>query len=160
MPATFTGLLAQHMTRYSGRAATEAEDGERIEAGHIYIAPGGKHLMVEQAAAGGFLIRLDDGPPENSCKPAVDPMLRSLARIFGNRLLTVILTGMGCDGLKGCEAVVQSGGRVLAQDRETSVVWGMPGAVAQAGLCQEILPLSQIGPAIARIAGREGHECA
>lgn len=158
MPATFTALLAQHMTRYSGRIASEAQDGERIEAGRIYIAPGGKHLVVEQAAAGGYLIRLDDGPPENSCKPAVDPMLRSLARIFGDRLLTIILTGMGCDGLKGCEAVVHAGGRVLAQDRETSVVWGMPGAVAQAGLCREVLPLHQIGTAITRIAGGEGNE--
>lgn len=158
MPATFTALLAQHMTRYSGRIASEAQDGERIEAGRIYIAPGGKHLVIEQAAAGGYLVRLDDGPPENSCKPAVDPMLRSLARIFGDRLLTIILTGMGCDGLKGCEAVVHAGGRVLAQDRETSVVWGMPGAVAQAGLCREVLPLHQIGAAIARIAGGEGNE--
>ncbi|MBX3504872.1 MAG: chemotaxis response regulator protein-glutamate methylesterase [Parvibaculum sp.] len=158
MPATFTALLAQHMTRYSGRTASEAQDGERIEPGRIYIAPGGKHLLVEQAAAGGTIIRLDDGPPENSCKPAVDPMLRSLARIFGDRLLTIILTGMGCDGLKGCEAVVHAGGRVLAQDRETSVVWGMPGAVAQAGLSREILPLGQIGPAIMRIAGGEGNE--
>lgn len=156
MPATFTALLAQHMTRYSGRPATEALDGERIEPGHIYIAPGGKHLVVEQAAAGGTIIRLDDGPAENSCKPAVDPMLRSLARIFGDRLLTIILTGMGSDGLKGCEAVVHAGGRVLAQDRETSVVWGMPGAVAQAGLCREVLPLQQIGSAIMRIAGGEG----
>lgn len=158
MPATFTALLAQHMTRYSDRVATEARDGERVEPGHIYIAPGGKHLVVEQAAAGGTIIRLDDGPAENSCKPAVDPMLRSIARILGDRLLAVILTGMGCDGLKGCEAVVHAGGRVLAQDRETSVVWGMPGAVAQAGLCREVLPLQQIGPAIMRIAGGEGNE--
>lgn len=158
MPATFTALLAQHMTRYSGRTACEAQDGQRLEPGRIYIAPGGKHLVAEQAAAGGVLIRLDDGPPENSCKPAVDPMLRSLARIFGARLLTVILTGMGSDGLRGSEAVVQAGGQVLAQDRETSVVWGMPGAVAQAGLCREVLPLRQIGPAIKRIAGGEGNE--
>lgn len=156
MPATFTGLLAQHMTRYSGRLAAEAQEGERIEPGRIYIAPGGKHLVVERAVAGGIIIRLDDGPAENSCKPAVDPMLRSLARIVGDRLLTIILTGMGSDGLKGCEAVVHAGGHVLAQDRETSVVWGMPGAVAQAGLCSEILPLQQIGPAIMRIVGGEG----
>ncbi|WP_293210857.1 chemotaxis response regulator protein-glutamate methylesterase [Parvibaculum sp.] len=156
MPATFTTLLAEHMSRYSGRPAAEARDGETIEAGRIYIAPGGKHLLVEPRAAGGLLVRLDDGPPENSCKPAVDPMLRSLARVFGEKLLVVILTGMGNDGLKGCEVVAREGGRVLAQDRETSVVWGMPGAVAQAGLCEEILPLRQIGPAIARIAGGEG----
>lgn len=156
MPATFTALLAEHMTRYSGRPAAEARDGEPLLPGRIYIAPGGRHMLVEQRAAGGTVIRLDDGPPENSCKPAVDPMLRSLARNFGERLLVVILTGMGCDGLKGCQAVTGEGGRVVAQDRETSVVWGMPGAVAQAGICEEILPLRQIGPAILRIAGGEG----
>jgi len=156
MPASFTALLAEHMTRYSGRPASEARDGDIPEPGHIYIAPGGKHLVVEPRAAGGLIIRLDDGPPENSCKPAVDPMLRSLSRICKERLLAVILTGMGCDGLKGCEDVVGEGGRVLAQDRETSVVWGMPGAVAQAGLCSEILPLQKIGPAIVRIASGEG----
>jgi two-component system, chemotaxis family, protein-glutamate methylesterase/glutaminase len=156
MPATFTALLAEHMTRSSGRLAAEARDGEPLEPGRIYIAPGGKHMLVEQRAAGGAIIRLDDGPPENSCKPAVDPMLRSLAKTFGERLLVVILTGMGCDGLKGSQTVIEEGGRVLAQDRESSVVWGMPGAVAQAGLCEEILPLWQIGAAIARIAGGEG----
>lgn len=155
MPATFTGLLAEHMTRYSGRSATEARDGEPLQPGHIYIAPGGKHMLVERRAAGGTIIRLDDGPPENSCKPAVDPMLRSLAKNFKERLLVVILTGMGCDGLKGAEAAIEEGGRVLAQDRASSVVWGMPGAVAQAGICEEILPLQLIGPAIFRIAGGE-----
>lgn len=156
MPATFTAMLAEHMTRYSGRVAAEARDGELLSPGRIYVAPGGKHLLVETQAAGGVRIRLDDGPPENSCKPAVDPMLRSLSRIFKNKLLVVILTGMGCDGLKGCEEVVNGGGIVLAQDQETSVVWGMPGAVVQAGLCREVLPLSLIGPAIAQISGGEG----
>ncbi|WP_407948698.1 chemotaxis response regulator protein-glutamate methylesterase [Parvibaculum sp.] len=156
MPATFTALLAEHMTRYSGRLAAEARDGEPLEEGRIYIAPGGKHMLVEPRAAGGVILRLDDGPPENSCKPAVDPMLRSLARHFKERLLAVILTGMGSDGLKGGQVVLEEGGRVLAQDRESSVVWGMPGAVAQAGICEEILPLRQIGPAILRIATGEG----
>lgn len=155
MPATFTALLAEHMTRYSGRLAAEARDGELLEQGRIYIAPGGKHMLVEQRAAGGLVLRLDDGPPENSCKPAVDPMLRSLARHYKERLLAVILTGMGSDGLKGCRTVLEEGGRVLAQDRESSVVWGMPGAVAQAGICEEILPLKKIGPAIIRIAAGE-----
>lgn len=155
MPATFTALLAEHMTRYSGRPAAEARDGEPLEDGRIYIAPGGKHMLVEPRAAGGLILRLDDGPPENSCKPAVDPMLRSLARYYKERLLAVILTGMGSDGLKGCQTVLEEGGRVLAQDRESSVVWGMPGAVAQAGICEEILPLQKMGPAIARIAAGE-----
>ncbi|MBC7103438.1 MAG: chemotaxis response regulator protein-glutamate methylesterase [Parvibaculum sp.] len=155
MPATFTALLAEHMTRYSGRLAAEARDGELLEEERIYIAPGGKHMLVEPRAAGGVILRLDDGPPENSCKPAVDPMLRSLARHFKERLLAVILTGMGSDGLKGCRTVLEEGGRVLAQDRESSVVWGMPGAVAQAGICEEILPLQKIGPAIVRVAAGE-----
>ena len=155
MPATFTALLAEHMTRYSGRPAAEARDGEPLVQGRIYIAPGGKHMLVEPRAAGGMILRLDDGPPENSCKPAVDPMLRSLARHYRERLLAVILTGMGNDGLKGCQTVLEEGGRVLAQDRESSVVWGMPGAVAQAGICEEILPLQKIGPAILRIAAGE-----
>ena len=155
MPATFTALLGEHMTRYSGRLAAEARDGEPLEKGRIYIAPGGKHMLVEQRATGGLILRLDDGPPENSCKPAVDPMLRSLARHYKERLLAVILTGMGSDGLKGCQTVLEEGGRVLAQDRESSIVWGMPGAVAQAGICEEILPLQKIGPAIARIAAGE-----
>ena len=94
-------------------------------------------------------------PPENSCRPAVDPMLRSLSRVFGDRVLVVILTGMGVDGMKGCESIVDGGGVVLAQDMATSVVWGMPGAVANAGLAHSVLPIGEIGPAIERIAKGE-----
>lgn len=156
MPSTFTALLAEHMSKYSGRPAGEGRDGERLERGHIYIAPGGKHMLLEAGANGGTYIRLNDGPPENFCKPAVDPMLRSLVRLYKRRLLVVILTGMGVDGLKGCEEVALAGGTVLAQDQATSVVWGMPGAVAHAGICREILPLSGIAKAIAQIARGEG----
>ena len=148
MPATFTSLLAEHMTKYSGRPAREGRDGDRLEDGHIYIAPGGKHMLLEAGANGGIFIRLNDGPPENFCKPAVDPMLRSLVKILGNRLLVVILTGMGADGLKGCEEVARQGGTIVAQDQATSVVWGMPGAVAHAGICREILPLNEISASI------------
>lgn len=154
MPATFTALLAEHMTRYAGREAAEARDGEPLMPRRIYVAPGGKHLLLEPRA-GGAVVRLDDGPPENSCKPAVDPMLRSLAPIYKSRVLTVILTGMGIDGLKGCREVVREGGIVLAQDQASSVVWGMPGAVAQAGLCRDILPLAEIRSAIGKIARGE-----
>lgn len=152
MPATFTSLLAEHMTKYSGRPACEGREGERLENGHIYIAPGGKHMLLEAGANGGIFIRLNDGPPENFCKPAVDPMLRSLVKILGKRLLVVILTGMGSDGLKGCEEVVRQGGTVVAQDQATSVVWGMPGAVAHAGICREILPLNEISASIKSFA--------
>ena len=152
MPATFTSLLAEHMTKYSGRPACEARDGDRLENGHIYIAPGGKHMLLEAGANGGIFIRLNDGPPENFCKPAVDPMLRSLVRLCKNKLLVLILTGMGVDGLKGCEEVARAGGTIIAQDQATSVVWGMPGAVAHAGICREILPVSKITGAITKIA--------
>lgn len=154
MPPTFTAILAEHMTRYAGRTAAEAQDGEVIQPGRIYIAPGGRHLLIE-ASGNQAVARLSDAPPENSCRPAVDPMLRSLAAVYKRRLLTVILTGMGNDGLKGCETVVEAGGTVLAQDQASSVVWGMPGAVAQAGLCNAVLPLADIGRAIGRVARGE-----
>jgi two-component system chemotaxis response regulator CheB len=102
--------------------------------------------------------RLDDGVPENFCRPSVDPMLRAVVRMHGGRALAVILTGMGQDGLAGCRALVEAGGAVLAQDEATSVVWGMPGAVAQAGICHAVLPLDRIGDGIAAIAnGTSAH---
>lgn len=154
MPPTFTAILAEHMNRYAGRPAAEAKDGEIVQQGRIYVAPGGLHMLIEASGAQS-VIRLSDAPLENSCRPAVDPMLRSLAEIYRKKLLTVILTGMGYDGLKGCQAVVASGGTVLAQDQASSVVWGMPGAVAQAGICNAVLPLAQIGQAIGRVARGE-----
>ena len=155
MPSNFTAMLAEQLGRIGGRVAAEAVDGETVEEKKIYVAPGGQHLLVEGRAAGGALLRLSDGPPENSCRPAVDPMLRSLSRVFGDRVLVVILTGMGVDGMKGCESIVDGGGVVLAQDMATSVVWGMPGAVANAGLAHSVLPIGEIGPAIERIAKGE-----
>jgi two-component system chemotaxis response regulator CheB len=120
----------------------------------VYVAPGGKHLVVERQGAGPPILRLDDGPPENFCKPSVDPMLRSLVRVYGGRLLTVILTGMGSDGLRGAEAAVAAGGAVFAQDEATSVVWGMPRAVAKAGLCSAVLPLTELAPAVRKLLVR------
>ena len=155
MPATFTTLLAEHIARVSGRPAHEATDGEPVVPGTIYVAPGDWHMRVEQAAAGAKL-RVDRGPPENFCRPSVDPMLRSLSAVYGAGLLTVILTGMGSDGLKGCEVAVAAGGGVIAQDEASSVVWGMPGAVATRGLCYAVLPLDRIAdhlkPMLARTA--------
>ncbi len=155
MPPTFTAILAEHMTRYAGRLAAEAQDGEALKQGRIYVAPGGYHMIAESSAAG-VVLRLSDAPPENSCRPAVDPMMRSLSAIYGRKLLAVILTGMGYDGLKGCQVVAASGGGVIAQDQASSVVWGMPGAVAQAGICNAVLPLGEIGKTIGRIARGEG----
>jgi two-component system chemotaxis response regulator CheB len=153
MPKTFTGILAQHIGKATQRPTAEAVDGETIEKGRIYVAPGEKHLLVE-SGQGRPTLRLDDGPPENYCKPAVDPMLRSAAPIYRQKLLTLILTGMGHDGREGGRNVVDAGGTVIAQDEASSVVWGMPGAVANAGLCSAVLPLQQIARHINQFVGR------
>lgn len=153
MPATFTTLLAEHIARATGVPAKEAVHGEMIEAGRIYMAPGDYHMLVESKGAGQQIV-LNQGPQENFCRPAVDPMLRSMAPIFGAGLLTIILTGMGSDGKKGAEKVVEAGGAVIAQDEATSVVWGMPGAVATSGLCSAVLPLKDIGPSVRKMVMR------
>lgn len=151
MPPTFTTILAEHVTKASGRQATEAVDGETIQDGRIYIAPGDYHMLVV-TEGGQRKLKLTQDPPENFCRPAVDPMLRSIVAAYGGRVLTVILTGMGADGCKGAADIVEAGGQVIAQDEETSVVWGMPGAVATAGLCSEILPVKEMGNRIRNIA--------
>jgi two-component system chemotaxis response regulator CheB len=138
----------------SARACTEGKDGETIEPGHIYLAPGDFHMVVEGNAPGKRVLRLLKTPPENFCRPAVDPMLRSLADSYGRRVLVTILTGMGYDGQKGSERIVQVGGTVIAQDEASSVVWGMPGAVALAGLCTAVLPIGDIKPYLLRAAAR------
>ena len=143
MPPTFTSILAQHVNKASGWPCREAVDGEPITNGTIYVAPGDRHLIFEKKG-NGCVAKLSTQPPENFCRPAVDPMLRSLAQVFGARILTVVLTGMGSDGLKGSREVIAQGGTVVAQDEASSVVWGMPGAVATAGLCAAVLPLNGI----------------
>ena len=145
MPATFTTLLAEHISRGTSFACTEAQDGEPVRGGHVYLAPGDYHMELVATGASPK-IKLHQGPQENFCRPAVDPMLRSLAAIYGKHLLVIILTGMGADGMKGAEVVVQRGGTVIAQDEASSVVWGMPGAVTNAGLCSAVLPLLEIAP--------------
>jgi two-component system chemotaxis response regulator CheB len=153
MPATFTTILAEHIGRASGIPTHEAADGMVLMGGHIYVAPGEYHLTVE-AQGTQKLVKLLKTPPENYCRPSVDPMLRSLTWLYARRVLTVILTGMGQDGLRGGETVVAAGGWVIAQDEATSVVWGMPGAVAMAGICSAVLPLAEIAPYIRRVATR------
>ena len=122
-----------------------------IQPGRIYVAPGGYHMVAEQQGTVRRL-RLLTTPPENYCRPAVDPMLRSLAETYGAKVLAIILTGMGQDGRRGGEAIVAAGGNVAAQDEASSVVWGMPGAVATAGLCCAVLPLGEIGTFLNRLA--------
>lgn len=143
MPATFTPILADHITRSTGWQCVEATDGMPVQTGRVHLAPGDYHMLVERAS-GGPVLRLNQGPPENFCRPAVDPMLRSAVAAWNGQALALILTGMGHDGQKGAEALVEAGGTVIAQDEASSVVWGMPGAVARAGLCTAVLPLEQI----------------
>ncbi|MPZ09965.1 MAG: chemotaxis-specific protein-glutamate methyltransferase CheB [Kiloniellaceae bacterium] len=153
MPPTFTTLLAEHIERATGVPCAEGKDGEAVTAGRIYLAPGSYHMMVERAGSGS-VIRLNQEPPVNFCRPSVDPMLFSLAPIYGASLLTIILTGMGSDGYKGTTEVVRAGGTVIAQDEATSVVWGMPGAVATNGLCSAVLPIQEIGSSVRKLVMR------
>ncbi|TYC52077.1 chemotaxis response regulator protein-glutamate methylesterase [Rhodobacterales bacterium] len=150
MPPTFTAILAEHMGKAALRPAKEGEDGEVLKAGNIYVAPGGKHMVLEKDGSAAK-IRLTDGPPVNFCKPAVDPLFDSVAKIFGSASLAVILTGMGHDGADGVKTIAAGGGSVITQDEATSVVWGMPGAAANTGMCCDILPLKDIGPKISRV---------
>lgn len=153
MPATFTTILAEHITRISGWEAAEGKDGEVIKSNRIYIAPGDFHMVVEVKGVD-KIIRLNKNPPENFCRPAVDPMLRSISAAWGRRVLVAILTGMGSDGAKGGQVVVSNGGTVIAQDEPSSVVWGMPGAAANSGICSAVLPLTEIPQFILRQAQR------
>lgn len=154
MPPTFTAIMAEHLARVARRPVREAQDGEEINAGTIYLAPGGKHMKV--ARCDGFaVITLDDGPLVNFCKPAVDPLFASAAEVWGGKVLALVLTGMGADGLSGARAITAAGGHVLAQDEATSVVWGMPGQVATAGLCSAVLPLPEIAPRLSRLFAGE-----
>jgi len=150
MPPTFTTILAEHLARASKRPAHEGVDGEIVRPGTIYLAPGGKHMRVAKNGAN-IVIALDDGPPVNFCKPAVDPLFISGIDVWQGGVLAVVLTGMGSDGMRGGKDIVAAGGNVVAQDEATSVVWGMPGAAANAGICSAILPLNQIGSKITRL---------
>ena len=150
MPPMFTTVLAEHLSRIGGRGAHEAEHGEPVLAGGIYVAPGGRHMRVVRSAEG-IRIVLGDDEPINFCKPAVDALFHSAVAVWGQATLAVVLTGMGSDGLQGAADIVAAGGSVIAQDEASSVVWGMPRAVAQAGLCSAVLPLDQIAPKILRL---------
>ena len=150
MPATFTTVLAEHLTRVSGRRVREAEHDEPVVAGGVYIAPGGRHMRVVRGR-NGPMIALGDDPPVNFCKPSVDPLLSSAAQVWGSASLALVLTGMGCDGTCGAADIAAAGGSVIAQDEATSVVWGMPRSVALAGLCAAVLPLCQIAEKVNRL---------
>ncbi|HEY6860897.1 MAG TPA: chemotaxis response regulator protein-glutamate methylesterase [Pseudolabrys sp.] len=150
MPATFTAVLAEHLARIANCPVREAVDGEEINAGVIYLAPGGKHMKVARRD-GAVVISIEDGPMVNFCKPAVDPMFSSAAEVWGSKVLALVLTGMGSDGLAGAKSIVAAGGHVVAQDEATSVVWGMPGQVTNAGLCSAVMPLPEMAARLTRL---------
>lgn len=149
MPPMFTRLLAERLAAQFPFRVEEGRSGGVLQPGQVWIAPGDYHMTVTRDAAGAR-VGLNQDPHENSCRPAADVLFRSVAQAFGPAALAVVLTGMGQDGLRGCEAVRKVGGQVLVQDEASSVVWGMPGFVAKAGLADRVLPLALVGPEIVR----------
>lgn len=149
MPAVFTKYLSDRLNAASGLQVREATNGELLRPGGAWIAPGDYHMALVRTSDG-VSVRLHQGPPENSCRPAVDVLFRSVAELYGKHALAAVLTGMGQDGLRGCETIHQCGGTILAQDEPSSVVWGMPGAVVRARLADEVLPLSEIASTLIR----------
>lgn len=154
MPATFTAILAEHLDKALPMKVQEAKDGMLIESRNVYIAPGDWHMTIKNDPICKQL-RLDQGPQVNWCRPAVDPLFKSAADVYGNHALAVVLTGMGHDGRDGAQALVNVNGSVMVQDEASSVVWGMPGAVAEAGLAEIIKPIDGLSAACRAFARGE-----
>lgn len=150
MPPIFTDYLARRLDKLGGREVAEVRDERPVRPGRVYVAPGDHHLVVAEDG-GDPVVRVNDDPPVNYCRPSVDPLFRSAAAVWGERTLGVVLTGMGQDGRDGAREIVRRGGTVLVQDEATSLVWGMPGAVARAGLAHRMLPLDRIADGILRV---------
>jgi two-component system, chemotaxis family, protein-glutamate methylesterase/glutaminase len=146
MPPNFTTILADHISKASGLDCHEAVDDEEVRQGVIYLAPGDFHMAAARSGAGPCRIKLNQNPPENFCRPSADPMFRSLAKVYNDKLLGVVLTGLGADGARGASAVVEAGGGIVSQDEASSVVYGMPKAVAEAKLTSAVFALSAIAP--------------
>lgn len=152
MPPLFTRLLAERLDAQSQLTVVEGQNGQEVLPGCVYLAPGGLHMEVKRVL-GRTYIALHEGPPENSCRPAVDVLFRSVGKVYGRSALAVVLTGMGQDGLKGSQSIRDAGGRIIAQDRESSTVWGMPGALVDAGVASLVVPLSAVpGEILAAVA--------
>lgn len=154
MPATFTPVFAEKLEAAIGKRCREAVDGDTLAPGSVYLAPGDYHMRIARTPTGRS-ITIDKGAPVNFCRPAADPLFESAAAAYGNRVLGVVLTGMGHDGRDGASHIVKAGGRVLVQDEASSVVWGMPGAVAQAGFAEAVKPLRDLGSAALRMMNGE-----
>ena len=150
MPPNFTAILAEQLSKSGERPCHEGKNGETVIQGHSYIAPGDFHMVMTKDRKNAVTITLNQDAQENFCRPAADPMLRSLSAIYGKHLAVVVLTGMGQDGLEGAKEVVKNGGSVIAQDEASCVVYGMPKAVAEHKLCKAVLPLAEIAPLLIR----------
>ena len=155
MPPLFTRLLAERLDKQSSIAVHEGADGQVLMPGHVWIAPGDFHMTVQRDGTRVRLV-MNQNPPQNSCRPSVDVLFESVAAVYGANALAVVLTGMGSDGQRGADLIHSAGGRVIVQDEATSVVWGMPGAVAAAGLAEATLPLAEIAGELERRASRLG----
>jgi two-component system chemotaxis response regulator CheB len=152
MPEDFTRLLAERLDGAGALMVQEGVPGTLIRPGEVWLAPGGRHMVLHRGPAG-VELQINDDPPENSCRPAADLLFRSAAEVYGRRVLGVVLTGMGSDGLRGSEVLVEAGGSLLAQDEASSAVWGMPGEVVRAGLAHAVLPLERMAAEITRRVG-------
>ena len=153
MPPDFTRSLAESLARQTRRVVVEATDGTPLQKDMVFIAPGGRHLLLRGSATAP-VAGLTDQPPENGCRPSADVLFRSAASVLRNEVVAVILTGMGCDGTVGLGAIRRAGGHIIAQDEATSVVWGMPGSAVEAGLADEVLPVDRIARAVAAVVSR------
>jgi two-component system, chemotaxis family, protein-glutamate methylesterase/glutaminase len=154
MPASFTPVFAEKIEAAIGKHCREAREGDTLSSGTVLLAPGDRHMRIARCPAG-RMIHLDQGEPVNFCRPAADPLFESAAAAFGSRLLCVVLTGMGHDGRAGAAKIVEAGGRVIVQDEASSVVWGMPGAVAQAGYAEAVKPLKDLSQLALRLMSGE-----
>lgn len=151
MPPTFTASLAERLDKESEISVSEGKQGEVVQRGRMYIAPGGYHMVVRKDAIDNLILGINDSPPVNSCRPSVDVLFRSIAMAYGGNVLTVVLTGMGNDGASGVATIRRKGGYSIVQDQESSVVWGMPGAVVEAKAVDEIVPLDNMAERIMEI---------
>jgi two-component system chemotaxis response regulator CheB len=149
MPALFTRLLAERLDTLTPLQVQEGKAGQKLQRGQVWVAPGDQHMTVARKGTE-FVLGINHDPPENSCRPAVDVLFRSVAQTYGANVLAVVLTGMGADGTRGSAVIREAGGEVIVQDEASSVVWGMPGSVVAANLADRIYPLAGIGPEVVR----------
>jgi len=156
LPAGFAGSFAARLSRIAGFSIVEAENGMRVQSGHGYVAPHGKHMRVTGSPGGLTGVELVDGPNLHGLKPSADPLFESAAAAYGEHVTGVVLTGMGTDAAYGLVAVRNAGGQTIAQDEETSVVWGMPGAAVKLGAAQTVVPIDRVAVEVRRTLRSSG----